>query len=92
MRGRTCPRHPLDSNSHLFVHPSRSFALPIPSPPPLPPEAVDYTVYFVQKFMTVTADGTLNGRMQVAMADTGSAVFIGGITALMGSIPMAASK
>ena len=30
--------------------------------------------------------------MQVAMADTGSAVFIGGITALMGSIPMAASK
>ena len=54
--------------------------------------AVDYTVYFVQKFMVVSADGTLNGRMKLAMADTGSAVFIGGVTALLGSIPMAASK
>ena len=54
--------------------------------------AVDYTVYFAQKFMVVAADGTLNGRMQLAMSDTGSAVFIGGITALLGSIPMAASK
>ena len=54
--------------------------------------AVDYTIYFVQKFMVVAADGTLNGRMQLAMSDTGSAVFIGGLTALLGSIPMAASK
>ena len=54
--------------------------------------SVDYTIYFVQKFMVVSADGTLNGRMKLAMADTGSAVFIGGITALLGSIPMAASK
>ena len=53
--------------------------------------AVDYTVYFVQKFMVVAADGTLNGRMQLAMADTGSAVFLGGFTALCGSVPMAFS-
>ena len=54
--------------------------------------AVDYTVYFVQKFMVVAADGTKNGRMKVALAETGSAVFLGGITALLGSIPMAFSK
>lgn len=39
--------------------------------------------------MTVTADGTGNGRMKVALTDTGSAVFVGGITAMLGSIPMA---
>ena len=54
--------------------------------------AVDYTVYFVQKFMVVSADGTLNGRMKLAMAETGSAVFLGGVAALLGSIPMAFSK
>jgi multidrug efflux pump subunit AcrB len=54
--------------------------------------SVDYAVYFAQRFMTCTADGTGNGRMQVALADTGSAVFLGGLTALVGTIPMAFSQ
>ena len=51
-----------------YSSPFPSTCLLHPPPPPLPspsPEAVDYTVYFVQKFTTVAADGTLNGRMQV---------------------------
>mmetsp|Transcript_34827 Transcript_34827/g.88256 ORF Transcript_34827/g.88256 Transcript_34827/m.88256 type:complete len:913 (-) Transcript_34827:778-3516(-) len=54
--------------------------------------SVDYCVYTAQKFMTVAADGTGNGRMLVALSDTGSAVFLGGMTALLGSVPMAFSK
>ena len=42
--------------------------------------------------MTVVADGTLNGRMEQALADTGSAVFLGGFVALCGAVPMAFSK
>ncbi len=53
--------------------------------------AVDYAVYFCQRFMTTDApDG--DARMKIAMADTGSAVFLGGLTALLGSVPMAFSK
>ncbi|GFH08869.1 sterol sensing 5-transmembrane protein [Haematococcus lacustris] len=54
--------------------------------------AVDYCVYFAQKFMAVHADGTGDQRMIAAMGDTGSAVFLGGLTALCGSVPMAFSK
>ncbi|KAJ9525687.1 hypothetical protein QJQ45_003506 [Haematococcus lacustris] len=64
--------------------------------------AVDYCVYFAQKFMAVHADGTGDQRMIAAMSDTGSAVFLGGLTALCarllrlycmtGSVPMAFSK
>ncbi len=46
--------------------------------------SVDYSVYFAQKFMTTRADGTGNGRMTRALADTGFAVFLGGFTALLG--------
>ncbi|KAG2453756.1 hypothetical protein HYH02_001967 [Chlamydomonas schloesseri] len=53
--------------------------------------AVDYSVYFAQRFVACQADGTLNGRMSLALADTGSAVFVGGITALLGTIPLAFS-
>lgn len=42
--------------------------------------------------MTVVAEGTLNGRMQQALAETGSAVFLGGFVALCGAVPMAFSK
>ncbi|GFR43592.1 hypothetical protein Agub_g4689 [Astrephomene gubernaculifera] len=51
--------------------------------------SVDYSVYFAQRFVAVTADGTLNGRMAMALSDTGSAVFVGGLTALAGTIPLA---
>lgn len=54
--------------------------------------AVDYSVYVVQKFMVCKADGTRNGRVQVTLADTGSAIFLGGISCLIGAIPMAAAK
>lgn len=47
--------------------------------------AVDYSVYFAQRFMVTVADGTRNGRMAVAMSETGSAVFLGGLTALAGA-------
>ncbi|KAG2483200.1 hypothetical protein HYH03_017935 [Edaphochlamys debaryana] len=53
--------------------------------------AVDYSVYFAQRFVDVQADGTLNGRMALALSDTGSSVFVGGITALCGTIPLAFS-
>jgi hypothetical protein len=46
--------------------------------------SVDYAVYFAQKFMTVTGDGTGNCRMVVALGDTGYSVFLGGFTALCG--------
>jgi patched 1 protein len=46
--------------------------------------SVDYAVYFAQKFMTVTGDGTGNSRMIVALGDTGYSVFLGGFTALCG--------
>ncbi len=46
--------------------------------------SVDYSVYFAQRFVMITADGTRNGRMVMALADTGSAVFVGGLTALIG--------
>ncbi|KAG1663695.1 hypothetical protein FOA52_013263 [Chlamydomonas sp. UWO 241] len=55
--------------------------------------ATDYTVYFVQKFMTVSqsidGDTTRDARMVRALAETGSAVFLGGFTALIGTVPMA---
>ncbi|KAG1663694.1 hypothetical protein FOA52_013262 [Chlamydomonas sp. UWO 241] len=58
--------------------------------------ATDYTVYFVQKFMTVSqnidGDNSRNGRMVRALAETGSAVFLGGFTALIGTVPMAFAK
>ncbi|KAG2484795.1 hypothetical protein HYH03_016448 [Edaphochlamys debaryana] len=54
--------------------------------------AVDYSVYFAQRFVAVEADGTLNGRMSLALADTGSSVFVGGLTALAGTIPLAFSS
>lgn len=54
--------------------------------------AVDYAVYFAQRFVNVAADGTLNGRVAMALTDTGSAVFTGGITALLGTIPLAFSS
>eukprot|EP00798_Chlamydomonas_sp_ICE-L_P007447 gene7447-587_t len=54
--------------------------------------ATDYSVYFAQKFMMCSADGTRNGRMKTALTDTGSAVLLGGITAMVGSIPMAFSS
>eukprot|EP00198_Chlamydomonas_reinhardtii_P013063 XP_001702400.1 sterol sensing 5-transmembrane protein [Chlamydomonas reinhardtii] len=53
--------------------------------------SVDYSVYFAQRFVACQADGTLNGRMALALSDTGSAVFVGGITALLGTIPLAFS-
>jgi len=55
--------------------------------------ATDYVVYFVQKFMTVTKniDGetSRDARMVRALTETGSAVFLGGLTALIGTVPMA---
>lgn len=48
--------------------------------------SVDYAVYFAQRFVRISADGTLNGRMVEALADTGSAVFVGGLTALLGKL------
>ncbi len=59
-----------------------------PSPGVAPP-ARSRSVYFAQKYMTTQADGTGNGRMRVALADTGFAVFLGGFTALVGSVPLA---
>lgn len=54
--------------------------------------SVDYSVYFAQKFMTTVGDGTGNSRMSIALTDTGFAVFLGGLTALLGSVPIAFSK
>ena len=50
--------------------------------------AVDYSVYFAQKFM-VTSGATRTERVQKAMSHTGYAVFLGGFTALIGTIPLA---
>jgi predicted RND superfamily exporter protein len=50
--------------------------------------SVDYAVYFAQKFMTVRGDGSGNSRMIIALGDTGSAVFLGGFTALCGESAM----
>lgn len=40
--------------------------------------AVDYSIYFAQRFMHEVADGTRNGRVVAALNETGSAVFLGG--------------
>ena len=50
--------------------------------------AVDYSVYFTQKFMA-TSGATRTERVQKAMSHTGYAVFLGGFTALVGTIPLA---
>ncbi len=50
--------------------------------------AVDYSVYFAQKFM-VTSGASRTERDQKAMSHTGYAVFLGGFTALIGTIPLA---
>jgi len=52
--------------------------------------AVDYSVYVTQKFMVAT--GTRDERVRLALVETGSAVFLGGISALLGSIPLAAAS
>lgn len=50
--------------------------------------AVDYSVYFAHKFMGVSG-GTREERVLKAMSHTGYAVFLGGFTALVGTIPLA---
>ncbi|MEW5303537.1 MAG: hypothetical protein WDW36_006218 [Sanguina aurantia] len=54
--------------------------------------AVDYSIYFAQRFMHEVADGTRNGRVVAALNETGSAVFLGGICALVGVVPIAFSS
>lgn len=54
--------------------------------------AIDYSVYLAQKFMTCVADGTRDGRALLALTDTGSAIFLGGLSALAGTVPMAFAK
>ena len=53
--------------------------------------AVDYSVYFAQKFMA-TSGATRDERVQKAMSHTGYAVFMGGFTALVGTLPLALAK
>ena len=53
--------------------------------------AVDYSVYFAQKFMATSGDSRAE-RVQKAMSHTGYAVFLGGFTALVGTIPLAFAK
>lgn len=54
--------------------------------------AIDYSVYLAQKFMTCVADGTRDSRALLALTDTGSAIFLGGFSALAGTVPMAFAK
>ena len=50
--------------------------------------AVDYSVYFSQKFMA-TAGPSRDARVAHALTDTGAAIFLGGLTALSGAVPLA---
>ena len=53
--------------------------------------AVDYSVYFTQKFMSTSGDTRVE-RVRKAMSHTGYAVFLGGFTALVGTVPLAFAK
>ncbi len=50
--------------------------------------AVDYSVYMSQKFM-MTHGASRDERVRLVLCEYGTAIFMGGLTALLGTIPLA---
>lgn len=53
--------------------------------------AVDYSVYIAVKF-SATPGASRNERVATSMQHTGAAVAVGGITALIGTLPLAGAS